>query len=141
MPDDAATAMADRDYDEAIDELLHPMLSPAAEKMSTTSSEMRSQTLSGWPSETDSLVKRCRVALGIVYFALFLCLSVVMSECRRLDPRAACRLRTSGALTCPNGHRGRGSLPESPPGRNTLLTLKHHPRALLDIMQKYRLPG
>src|SRR3954452_25629001 len=29
-----------------------------SKKASTTSSEIRSQTLSGWPSETDSLVKR-----------------------------------------------------------------------------------
>src|ERR1700746_571697 len=30
----------------------------AARKVSTTESEMRSQTLSGWPSATDSMVKR-----------------------------------------------------------------------------------
>jgi len=30
----------------------------SAKNKSTTSSEMRSQTLSGWPSETDSLVNR-----------------------------------------------------------------------------------
>ncbi len=33
-------------------------LGAATEEASTTSSEIRSQTLSGWPSETDSLVKR-----------------------------------------------------------------------------------
>ncbi len=35
-----------------------PAFGPSRKNRSTTSSEMRSQTLSGWPSETDSLVNR-----------------------------------------------------------------------------------
>src|SRR5437764_14216308 len=35
-----------------------PAFGPSRKNRSTTSSEMRSQTLSGWPSETDSLVKK-----------------------------------------------------------------------------------
>src|SRR5258706_1415844 len=39
-----------------------PALAPSRKKRSTISSEMRSQTLSGWPSDTDSLVNKydCR---------------------------------------------------------------------------------
>jgi len=35
-----------------------PDFAASRKNRSTTSSEMRSHTLSGWPSETDSLVKR-----------------------------------------------------------------------------------
>src|SRR6185436_8858019 len=35
-----------------------PALGPSRKNKSTISSEIRSQTLSGWPSETDSLVNK-----------------------------------------------------------------------------------
>ena len=35
-----------------------PAFGPSRKNRSTISSEIRSQTLSGWPSETDSLVNR-----------------------------------------------------------------------------------
>src|SRR5882724_504765 len=51
-----------------------PAFGPSRKNRSTISSEIRSQTLSGWPSETDSLVNRYSLALNSASLQLLRCL-------------------------------------------------------------------